>query len=261
MNIFVNFISSRLVATVSVLLVIAIGCAAGIWQINRAQQKIELGRVLEARLQLPTLNANLDTLTLDQASYRRVLARGRYLPLEAVWLDNRPRPVAEGGSGSPGLAGFYLMMPLQLEGQDRVLWVNRGWAPRNSQDRLILPVVQTSEGVTAIEGIAFAHPGKVFELGKANPADKKPRIEQNFDLEQESRIHQWQQLPFIVREENTSSSDGISRTWPLPTNGVDRHYAYAFQWFGLALTGFLFWFIGGLMRYRQKKREGGDQGE
>jgi surfeit locus 1 family protein len=258
LNIFTSFISSRVVATVSALLVIAIGCAAGIWQMNRAQQKIDLGRALQAQLQMPILNANMETLTLDQALHRRVRARGQYLASDAVWLDNRPRPIAEGGSSGSGQSGFYLMMPLQLEGQKRVVWINRGWLPRNNQDRLALPAANTPEGITTIEGIAFAHPGKVFQLGKANSPDQKPRIEQNFELERESELHQWQQLPFIVREENTSSSDGISRTWPLPTNGVDRHYAYALQWFGLALTGFLFWFIGGLMRYRQAKRKGGD---
>ena len=39
-------------------------------------------------------------------------------------------------------------------------------------------------------------------------------------------------------------SEGLRRDWPEPTTGVDKHYGYAFQWFGLcALIALLFlWF-------------------
>ena len=30
-------------------------------------------------------------------------------------------------------------------------------------------------------------------------------------------------------------SEGLRRDWPEPTTGVDTHYGYAFQWFGLSV--------------------------
>jgi cytochrome oxidase assembly protein ShyY1 len=256
---FSSLITSRIVATLSALLVILVGCGAGIWQLNRAEQKIRLGESLSAKLQMPVLNVNADNLTLEQASERRILARGRFVQDEVVWLDNRPRPIPDGGSGASGQSGFYVMMPLKLEGQEAVLWVNRGWAPRNNQNRIELPPVKTADEIVTIEGVAFPHPGRVYELGQKGDPKARPRIEQNFDLALEAQSHEWKQLPFIVRESGSSKEDGLVRNWPSPTNGVDRHYAYAFQWFALALAGFLFWLINGLMKYRRELAVNGDR--
>jgi cytochrome oxidase assembly protein ShyY1 len=151
------------------------------------------------------------------------------------------------------------MMPMKLDGKEAVVWVNRGWAPRNNENRTELPPVNTADEVVTVEGVAFAHPGRVYELGQKSDTKASPRIEQNFDLVLEAQTHGWKQLPFIVRESDSAKKDGLVRNWPSPTNGVDRHYAYAFQWFALALAGFLFWLINGLMKYRRELAVNGDR--
>ena len=163
-TLFTALIAKRIVATVSALLVVAIACAAGIWQLNRADGKIALAANLLARQQMPILSANDALLSLEDASERRMIARGQYIPQAAIWLDNRPRPIPPAGSNT-SQSGFYLLMPLQLEGRDEILWINRGWAPRNSENRESLPPVKTPSKVVTIEGIVFAHPGKFYALG------------------------------------------------------------------------------------------------
>jgi surfeit locus 1 family protein len=39
-------------------------------------------------------------------------------------------------------------------------------------------------------------------------------------------------------------SEGLMREWPAINSGVDKHYGYAFQWFGLAalITILYVWF-------------------
>jgi surfeit locus 1 family protein len=256
---FSSLITSRIVATLSALVVILVGCSAGIWQLNRAEQKIRLGKSLAAKLQMPMLNANAQTLSLEQAVERRIIVRGRFIQDEAIWLDNRPRPIPDGGEGNTGQSGFYLMMPLRLDGQETILWVNRGWAPRNNENRMELPPIKTPDQSVTIEGVAFPHPGRVYELGQKGDAKTRPRIEQNFDLAFEAQSNGWTQSPFILRESSFAKNDGLVRNWPAPTNGVDRHYAYAFQWFALALSGFLFWLINGLMKYRRELDVNGDR--
>ncbi|MBU3616271.1 SURF1 family protein [Polynucleobacter sp. JS-Polo-80-F4] len=241
----------------------AIGCVAGIWQLGRAETKIALAANLQARQQMPILSANQGPWTLGEASERRMIARGQYIPEAAVWLDNRPRPIPPAGSTN-AQSGFYLMMPMKLEGKDLVLWVNRGWAPRNNENRETLPPVQTPNKVISIEGIVFAHPGKVYELGSGKPTayEGKPRIEQNFDLTIEEMVHGWSQAPFILRELEVGVDDGLLRDWAPLTNGVDRHYAYAFQWFALAFAGFIFWLLSGLREIKRQNsgnRYRGDQ--
>lgn len=257
-NLFHILVTKRLVATVSALLVIVLGCGAGVWQLNRANSKIALAANLLARQQMPILNANASPWSLDEASERRMIARGQYIPDAAIWLDNRPRPTPMAGS-SASPSGFYLMMPLRLENRDEILWVNRGWAPRNNENRETLPQVQTPTGVISVEGIVFAHPGKVYELGDGKPtvADK-PKIEQNFHLSAEGTLRGWVQAPYILREEDTGKEDGLLRTWAPLTTGVDRHYAYAFQWFALAACGFIFWLITGLRQYWRQGAINGD---
>ena len=249
-SLFQSLVAKRIVATVSALLVIALGCGAGVWQLSRANTKIALAANLLARQQMPILNANLGSLTLEEASERRMIARGQYLPDAAIWLDNRPKPISVTGSNATQ-SGFYLLMPFRLENRDEVLWVNRGWAPRNNENRETLPPIKTPSGVISVEGIVFAHPGKVYELGDGKTIDSlgKPKIEQNFNLVAEGRMRGWNQAPFILREEEAGNEDGLLRTWAPLTTGVDRHYAYAFQWFALAFCGFLFWFITGLRHY------------
>ena len=238
----------------------AIGCSAGVWQLSRANTKIALAANLQARQQMPILSANAGPWTLEEASERRMIARGKYIPESAIWLDNRPRPVPPVGSAS-AQSGFYLLMPLRLEGGDEVLWVNRGWAPRNNENRETLPPVQTPNKVVNIEGVVFAHPGKVYELGsgKISADINKPRIEQNFDLTAEGKLHGWNQLPFILREIEVGAEDGLLRDWAPLTSGVDRHYAYAFQWFALAFAGFLFWLLSGLRQFKRQGLVNGDQ--
>ena len=256
-TLFTALIAKRIVATVSALLVVAIACAAGIWQLNRADSKIALATNLLARQQLPILSANAGPFTLEEASERRMIASGQYIPQAAIWLDNRPRPIPRAGSNTSP-SGFYLLMPLQLAGRDEILWVNRGWAPRNNEDRELLPPVKTPGKAVTVEGVVFAHPGKVYALGEGKaPLDTgKPRIEQNFDLLAEGRLRGWVQSPFILREVDTANDDGLLREWAPLTTGVDRHYAYAFQWFALAVCGFLFWLITGLRQYRRQDMNG-----
>jgi len=259
-NLFSALIAKRIVATVSALVVVVIGCSAGVWQLGRAETKIALAANLLARQQMPIVNANAGPWTLEEVSERRMIARGRYIPEAAVWLDNRPRPVPPSGSNS-AQSGFYLMMPLRLEGSNEILWVNRGWAPRNNENRETLPAIQTPNQVVNIEGIVFAHPGRVYQLGSSNvSADAdRPRIEQNFDLTVEAKLHGWRQAPFILREIEVGKGDGLLRDWAPLTNGVDRHYAYAFQWFALAFAGFIFWLLSGLRQYKRQGLVNEDQ--
>ncbi len=248
-------------ATLSTILVIVIGCAAGFWQLSRADEKIRLAQIVQDKERLPELSANIQSLTLNEANQRRMRVVGQFIPEYAIWLENRPRPVDQYLAGaSSGQSGFYLLMPLLLQGTAKdVVWVNRGWAPRSMEDRLKMPNIQIPIGNIEVEGLVIPHPGKVFDLsfGKTDLSlSGSVRIEQNFDLNVEAKLHDWNQLPFILRQNKLDSLDGLIREWPPLTTGVDRHYAYAFQWFSLAACGFLFWLIHGILQYRRNSQNG-----
>ena len=238
----------------AMVIVVSIGIGAGMWQMSRAASKIAKADRIESKMAMPELNINTKSdWTLLEAEQRRVVARGRFMPEDAVWLDNRPPPHGGAQGVGSGQSGFYVLMPMRLEGfQNTVLWVQRGWAPRNREDRLVLPLVITPMEVITVEGLAIAQPDRVFELGDGGEGTKDGiRIQQNLDLAKEAGRHSWKQIPFVLKQMGSTSDDGLSRNWPLSASGVERHYAYAFQWFALALSAFLFWLIHGLLRMRQ----------
>jgi cytochrome oxidase assembly protein ShyY1 len=234
--------------------VMSIGIAAGLWQMSRAAGKIDKAEKLTSQIALPPLNLNAKPQwTLAEADSRRLVVEGAFLADQAIWLDNRPQPRASGSKAGSGQSGFYVLMPFQVAGFDNtVIWVQRGWAPRNREDRLALPPINTPGGELRIEGIGIAQPDRVFELGDGGVGGNSPvRIQQNLDLTKEAGRHRWQQIPFVLKQIGDSEKDGLMRNWTAAASGVERHYAYAFQWFALALSAFLFWLIHGLLRIRQ----------
>lgn len=240
-------------ATVAAVIAIAVGLLAGRWQLGRAEQKIVLANQIVAMASKEEIDLNSGSWGLDQAEFWPVRASGQFLANEIVWLDNRPKP--NYGNQGQGQSGFYVLMPLLLEGPvKQVVWVNRGWAPRNTQDRLVLPTIETPPGQIRIEGVVFARAGRVLELGNQPNAKERPRIQQNLDLAYEANQLPYPQLPFVIRQNDPDRNDGLLRNWPLATVGVDRHYAYAFQWFALAAAAFTFWITTGLLRYRNKSK-------
>jgi cytochrome oxidase assembly protein ShyY1 len=254
LNIFSSLLHNRVIPTIAMAVVVSIGIGAGLWQMSRAAGKIEKAEKLASQIALPPLNLNTKPQwTLAEADSRRLLVEGEFLADQAIWLDNRPQPGLPLSKAGSGQSGFYVLMPFQLAGiENTVIWVQRGWAPRNREDRMALPPINTPNGKMRIEGIGIAQPDRVFELGDGGVGNNGPvRIQQNLDLTKEVERHRWQQIPFVLKQMSELEKDGLVQNWTAAASGVDRHYAYAFQWFALALSAFLFWLIHGLLRIRQ----------
>ena len=230
--------------------IVAVGVTAsmGRWQLSRAAQKQALQDAITQRQSLPALDAmSLHALprALD-AQHQRVRLRGQWLAQYTVYLDNRPQ------GGRPG---FHVLTPLALDlsgapataGGHRVILVQRGWAQRDLRDPQALPPVQTPSGLVEIEGRVAAPPSRLFELDSASAALRRG--------EGSSPLRQNLHLPAYANEigvaladaivlQTGAASEGLARDWPVPGSGIDKHYGYAFQWFGLsALMAVLYvWF-------------------
>ena len=125
---------------------VALTSALGVWQLNRAAQKVALQRTLDARGSLPELPAaSLASTAVDAAAqhFRRVRLRGQWLPSATLFLDNRQM------NGKPG---FFVVTPFRLEGSADAVLVQRGWAPRDFTDRSHLPDVTTPAGSVELVG-------------------------------------------------------------------------------------------------------------
>lgn len=228
------------IITAAAALGIAGTAALGRWQLDRAAQKQALAAAIEARGR----HAPLDAPALRQALaapaallvHRPVALQGRWLARQTVYLDNRQMH---------GRPGFFVLTPLELSGPDpAVVLVQRGWIPRNFQDRTALAPVATPEGQVAITGRLALSPARLYEMAPgADPVPQASPIRQNIDIAAYRRETGLPLLDMSVVQTG-AASEGLQRDWSPVDAGVDKHYGYAFQWFGLcALMAVLYvWF-------------------
>ena len=232
-----------LLVTLAAVLTVAATVSLGRWQLSRAAQKEALQAEIEAQKQKPPLD-QADFLALESpvsALHRPVRLRGLWLAPQTVYLDNRQMH---------GVPGFYVLTPFALEGSEQTVMVQRGWVQRNFNDRAQLGAVETPPGIVEVTGLIEPPPAHLFELGKPAAAASAPAAEgsspirQNLDLE---AFRAETKLPLrtdVSLQQIGAASEGLQRDWPAPALGLEKHYGYAFQWFGLsALVVILYvWF-------------------
>ncbi|NEX64315.1 SURF1 family protein [Noviherbaspirillum galbum] len=224
---------------VAAILAVALGVSLGQWQTRRAHEKEAIERRLQERTAAPAVDLNNATPDAESGEYRRATVRGRFLPDWTVYLDNRPHE---------GMAGFYVLTPFQIAGSDRILLVARGWVRRDPMERTRLPAIPLPPGDISLQGLIRRSAGHVMELGK--PELPKPGgIVQNLDPQGFAQASKLNVLP-VVLEQTSDAPDGLVRDWPRPSLGVDKHRGYAFQWYALAATAFVFYLVTGFRRGR-----------
>jgi cytochrome oxidase assembly protein ShyY1 len=261
--------------TIAAVLTVAATVSLGRWQLSRAAQKEALQADIDAQKLKPALT-QAEFLALEKASdslHRPVRLRGLWLPTQTVYLDNRQM------HGTPG---FYVLTPFALEGTEQAVMVQRGWIQRNFVDRTQLGAVETPAGIVEVTGLIEPPPSHLLELGTSAPtpvpaasapataasapaapapaAEGYSPIRQNLDLE---AFRAETKLPLrtdVSLQQSGPASEGLQRDWPAPALGLERHYGYAFQWFGLsALVVILyvwFQFITPFRRSRRRARDG-----
>lgn len=231
----------------------ALTARLGVWQLDRASQKVALQAQMTERAQLPALpmtalaRARQDAETQIQ---RLANVQGRWLPAATVFLDNRTMD---------GRTGFLVVTPVLLPGGEALL-VQRGWTPRDLRDRTLLPAVPTDTGEVRLTGRVAPWPSSLMALGETTGGV----IRQNLDRDAYAREFKLQLLPStlqLMAPPQTAASpvpvdDGLLRHWWVPTADVQKHYGYAVQWFALSalIAGLYVWFQ--ILRPRLRHQRG-----
>ena len=259
--------------TVAALAAVVLTASLGRWQLDRAAQKEAFQTAVDTQARLPLLDGR--SLAMDRTVagkvegegegkgdalapqeqalvHRTVALSGQWLPQHTVFLDNRQM------NGRPG---FFVLTPLQLQGNPAVVLVQRGWVARNFQERTALPSIATPAGPVQLQGRVAPPPSRLFEFAGADtPPPGSSRIRQNLDLEA-FRSETGLALTRLTVLQTGAASEGLLREWPAIRTGVEKHYGYAFQWFGLSsLVVFLYvWFqlVRPVLRTRRASRASG----
>ena len=211
---------------------VSIGTAAGVWQLGRAGEK----RELEARFAAGGAAGALQQLVTSEAApefrYRTVRVNGRYDSAHQLLLDN---------ISHEGRPGYQVLTPLATT--DGTVLVNRGWVPADG-DRRVLPDIRVGDDRRAVSGRIEWLPRPGIELVAAPPAPGAPWPRRLLfpTIAQISA-----QLAVPLRDYqlllDPGDPDGYLREWRPGGMGPDRHVAYGVQWFGLALTVVVIYFV------------------
>jgi surfeit locus 1 family protein len=241
---------------VAAVLSVGLTVSLGRWQMHRAEEKLARQAELNEReALLPLNNASLrcETVAWVGQANRRMILSGHWLPQHTWLLDNR----AMGGR-----AGFYVVTALQLDGRGpcagQVLLVQRGWLPRNAQDRTQVPAFLTPVRPVQLLGRLMPEVSRAYSLGADDLAASSamgPRIVQNVDFPAVQAQLGRTVLPGAVLQLQPETSESgdvfadasgfpLRRDWPAPALDVGKHHAYAAQWFAMAalITGLYVWF-------------------
>lgn len=218
--------------TLAAILMAVLTLSLGQWQLRRAAQKETLQAVVERQKLVPALDnrALSATKNIADVMHRQALLQGVWQDAHTVYLDNRPMS---------GKSGFWVVTPLALEGGPRWVLVQRGWVPRDFNDRSRLPAVLTPQGLVTVSGRMAPPPSKLYEFDGVQTG----RIRQNLDIAAFS-AEVGQPLLLASLLQTDAASEGLLRDWVAPATGIDKHHGYAFQWFALSalITSLYVWF-------------------
>jgi surfeit locus 1 family protein len=205
-------------------MLVALLLALGTWQIARARFKEALQETYQARQRDEAVRLSAPILEAESLRFRRVQMKGSYDDRHQVLLDNRVRA---------GRVGYEVFSPFHLEPSRLWVLVDRGWLP-GGPTRADLPEAPVPAGTLEVSGVLDLPPGKTLVLGESE-APGWPKVVQYLDPSEISGRLGHRLEPLVVRLD-PSAPAGFEREWQLSPIGPERHYAYALQWFALAVV-------------------------
>ncbi len=213
--------------TLATLALLPVLVGLGVWQLDRAEQKLLLQQSYDRRATEPALRLRAVVEDAESIRYRRVQVRGDYEPDHQLFHDNRVHQ---------GQAGYHVLTPFRIEGGSVRVLVNRGWLPVG-KDRRELPPAPAPAGEIEITGIVILPPQPGLRLGAAAPSGPGwPVLWQNIDLDAVAARLQQPFQPVILLLDPETAEGGYVRSWPRLETGVMTSQSYAFQWFSMAIA-------------------------
>ncbi len=216
------------ILVVALLLVMA---GAGVWQLQRHNQRQELADRVEARADAPftelglVLTDRTGDAEFDAIELTHVILRGRWIPDEQVAVRNR----SLGGS-----AGRWVITPLDL-GNGTAVAVNRGFVPSGRE----IPPGPDGE----VELTGWLRSTQTRErIGPTDPAEGTLEVMNRVDVD---RLDQQTRLPLLgswvqMARSEPPAPGPYPEPLPAPTaEGGPSHLSYAGQWFAFTLIGLI----------------------
>ena len=208
------------------LVILIVMISAGFWQLSRAEEKQQIKERMDA-VQINKPETWTDWQQLK--AFDPVEINGQYSHTHFL-LDNQI---------SEGQVGYFVFTAFQTT--DGIwLLINRGWTDNSEQNFAVKQSQQNIQGLLA----DWPRPG--VQLGEQTLSNQV--IQHVTYLEQQPIIDLLKQrhcqqnadenciiLPQVLKLD-AMMDDGYQRQWQLPRMTVEKHQAYAIQWFTMSLV-------------------------
>ncbi len=201
----------------------------GVWQSSRALEKEQrLDRMVSLQqqnsLSLPKVLALKKSNTqINYINDFPVTVEGKFLPDIVFLLDNQVNKNSLG----------YRVYQVAQSGEHAIL-VNLGWI-QGSINRQEIPIVTALVGQFQFEGhIRFIDQGIMLTEQKFESNQWPLRVQQ-IELDKFSTLIGLKLLPFVVYLDENEPL-GFEKNWKPIVMPPEKHRAYAFQWYSLAVA-------------------------
>jgi cytochrome oxidase assembly protein ShyY1 len=214
---------------------------AGVWQLQRLASKRDQIALVSERQRLDPVSVEAAFRDADNATNRRIRARGRYDIAREVVLRgraNRDRP------------GNHVLTPLVVAG-GRAVTVDRGWVPERFDSP---PVANASppDGPVTVTGVLLPSEGRAPFTSRPR---KRPEVVTRVDVQTLAIGVPYRTHPlYLVLAEQDPPQAELPAPITLPKLDEGPHLAYAIQWFlfiAIALIGY-----GAILRREARKVPG-----
>ena len=235
----------RLVPCLITLLAIAILVKLGLWQIDRGHEKQAIIDQHTAALNAgptPLRQSLLDQRSLHQDD--RVEVAGHFSADNYLLIDNQI---------FAGRVGYHVVALLEVDALRARVPVNLGWVPIPGR-RDLLPAIELPSGPLHVQGRVNLPAERPFLLSEQRFETQLPQRIQYLELTPLSETLQLELAYFTILLDETADF-GFERDWPVVVSEPHRHYAYAVQWFGLAIAALVIFIIASRRSVHSSRQE------
>ena len=231
--------SQKCLLYVAAALITAAMTYLGFWQLSRAEQKQTIKDfVTEQQSQQVNLNQGL---LQEGMLYQQASGQGRFLLEQTILIDNQVYQ---------GQVGYHIIAPFQFSDSEQIVLVNVGWVAIGAS-REIKPEINLPQSALEISGRL-----------------QKPHAKPPLWLDKYELIHQgvWQFLPIkefiehsglqvksliLELDPDFRGISGYPRLWrEYDDKWINRHKAYALQWFSMAIVFILMCLV---LKFRSRR--------
>lgn len=213
-----------------VLITIAGLVRLGLWQLDRAQEKIaeqETYTALGNQKATPISRVPTAGLEFDRQQHqnRHVVLDGEYFNERSVFL------IYQTFEGQPG---YEVITPFRLVDLDLLVLVSRGWSGINAYEDLAAALPRI-EGRLQLEGQIYVPTER--EATERNPphTERWPLLLRYLNLAELDGYFDSPLFPYVVRLDEKQAGV-LVRHWPAVSVDTSRHFSYALQWFAMAIA-------------------------